>query len=232
MLIPVLSVGRGQEIMLVLANAIRKKILPEIPIYIEGLIDEVTSIHIQYPELLSREVMLAIYNDENPFEAEFFKRVEGREARKDIVEGEPCIIMATSGMLTGGPAVDYLRMLASDPRNSLVFVSYQVEGTLGRKIKDGAREIPLVTEDGRVEILKINLEVYSIEGFSGHSDRRQLLDFLRNIEPKPRRIILNHGEPSNTRAFYTQVLRLRRRLGLPDDIELYMPRILESVRLV
>lgn len=231
-LIPVLSVGRGQEIMLVLANAIKKKILPEIPIFIEGLIDEVTSIHIQYPELLSREVMLSIYNDENPFEADFFKRVEGREARKDIVEGEPCIIMATSGMLTGGPAVDYLRMLASDPRNSLVFVSYQVEGTLGRKIKDGAREIPIVSEDGRVEILKINLEVYSIEGFSGHSDRRQLLDFLRNIEPKPKRIILDHGEPSNTKALYSQIIKHRRRLGLPEDVEVYMPKVLESLRLV
>ncbi len=233
-LIPVLSVGRGQEIMLVIANAIRKKILPEIPVYIEGLIDEVTAIHTQYPELLSREVMTAIYNDQDPFSAEFFKRVDGREARKDIVEGEPCVIMATSGMLTGGPAVDYLKMLAPDPKNSLVFVSYQVEGTLGRKIKDGAREIPMVGENGRIEILKINLEVRSIEGFSGHSDRGQLLDFLRNIEPKPRRIILNHGEPSNTRAFYNKLMnrRTRQRLGLPEDLDVYAPRIIESIRLV
>ncbi len=231
-LIPVFSVGRGQEIMLVLNYAIKNNMLKEIPIYVEGMIDEVTALHTAYPELLSKEVRSQIYRNENPFTADYFKRIEGREARKDIVEGEPCVILATSGMLTGGPAVEYLKLLAHDPKNSLIFVSYQVEGTLGRKIKDGARSIPMITEDGRIEMLKINMGVYSIEGFSGHSDRRQLLKFLANIQPKPRKIILCHGEPSSIMALANTIRKIKTALNLPLDVEVITPLVPESVRLL
>ena len=141
-LIPVLSVGRAQEIMLVLIDAIESGRLPRIPIYLEGMIDEVTAIHTAYPELLSEGLRERIYRGENPFVADCIHIVEDRDARREIVDDpSPSIIMATSGMLTGGPAVDYLKMLAGDPKNALVFVSYQVEGTLGRKIRDGMREM-------------------------------------------------------------------------------------------
>ncbi len=230
-LIPVLSVGRSQEIMLVLRDAMERKLLPEIPVWIEGMIDEVTAIHTAYPELLSRELKERIYRGEDPFSQDYFKVVPERSARKDIVEGDPCVIMATSGMLTGGPAVEYLKLLAPDPKNSLIFVSYQVEGTLGRKIRDGAREIPLTTPDGRVELLKINMEVYSIEGFSGHSDRRQLLSFLSNMRPKPKRIILCHGEAERSLSLANTIMRNRRRLRLPSDVEVIVPSLLDSLAL-
>ena len=231
-LIPVMAVGRGQEIMLVLSDAFRRGLLPEVPVYIEGMIDEVTAIHTHHADLLAREPREAIFRNENPFEAGFFKRVAGRDERLSIVDSdEPCIILATSGMLAGGPSVDYLRLMAEDPRNSLVFVSYQVQGTLGRKIKDGAREIEMVSPEGKVSILKIAMEVYSIEGFSGHSDRRQLLSFLSRIKPKPRRIILGHGEPESIASLAYSIRRLKQRLGLPPTVEVYAPNILDSLRL-
>ena len=231
-LIPALSVGRAQEVMVVIANAMQSGILPEVPVYIEGMINEVTAIHTAYPELLSRELRDKIYSGENPFTYRAFKILEGKTARAELVEAdEPCIIVATSGMLTGGPAVEYFRLMAPDPKNSLVFVSYQVEGTLGRKIRDGLREIHLIVGD-RLEIVRVNMEVHAVEGFSGHSDHRQLLAFLANISPKPKRVILNHGEPSAIEALARSIARKLQGKALPPNVEIYMPRVLDSLALV
>lgn len=231
-LIPVMAVGRGQEIMLVLANAFDKKLLPEIPVYIEGMVTEVTALHTHYPELMSPEVRRAIHSGRNPFMRENFIEVKDRSTRGEIVEKGPAVIMATSGMLNGGPSVEYLKLLAEDPKNSLVFVSYQVQGTLGRKIKDGAREVSFLTREGKVATWKINMEVYSVEGFSGHSDRKELLNFLSNVKPKPRTIILNHGEPSAICSLAKAITKSKHRLGLPAGTSILTPQNLDSIRLV
>ncbi|WP_420824477.1 beta-CASP ribonuclease aCPSF1 [Stygiolobus azoricus] len=229
-LIPVLAVGRGQEIMLVLNEAMKNKKIPEVPIYVTGLVDEITAIHNAYPEMLSREVREAIlYKDENPFTSEFFHRIEG--FREDIAQGEPSIILATSGMLNGGPAVEFFKTMAPDSKNSIIFVSYQAEGTLGRKVRDGVKEIQIIDRDGRVENIRIEMEVNHVEGFSGHSDRRQLLYYLRNLSAKPRNLVLNHGEPNAIESFRRQVEREKEKLGLRGT-KIYTPQILDSLRLV
>ncbi|MEM4970739.1 MAG: beta-CASP ribonuclease aCPSF1 [Sulfolobales archaeon] len=227
-LIPTLSVGRAQEIMLILRTAMMEKKLEEIPVYIEGMIDEVTAIHTAYPELLSRETFALFKGGENPFSYHTFKRVEDRRARADIVEAqESSIIMATSGMLTGGPAVEYFKMMAGDPRNTLIFVNYQVKGTLGRRIKDGEREIQLPEEDGRITTVKVNMEVQSVEGFSGHSDRRQLLRFLENLPTPPKKIILNHGEPNAIASLANEIRRSKD--GRIRFAEIYTPSVLDTL---
>lgn len=236
-LIPVLAVGRGQEIMLVLNDAMKNKLIPEVPIYVTGLVDEVTAIHNAYPEMLSKEVRdMILYKDENPFVSEYFHRIEG--FKEDIVQGEPSIIMATSGMLNGGPAVEFFKTMANDERNAMIFVSYQAEGTLGRKIKDnlknGIKEIQLINPDGKLETIRINMRVESIEGFSGHSDRNQLRRFLQNITPKPSTIILNHGEPTAIQSFYKLINREKelQRLGMLNNVRVLTPKVLDSIRLV
>lgn len=228
-LIPVLAVGRGQEIMLVINDAMKKKLIPEVPVYVTGLFDEVTAIHTAYPEWLGKEVRDSIlFRDENPFTSEYFKRIEGY--REDIAQGEPSIILATSGMLNGGPAVEFFKQFAPDSKNSLIFVSYQAEGTLGRKVRDGAKEIQIIGRDGRIDNIKVNMEVKAIDGFSGHSDRGQLLRFLEDLTPKPRNIVLNHGEMSAIREFKRLVDSRRDRLGLRNTA-VYTPAILDSLRL-
>jgi len=227
-LIPTLSVGRAQEIMLILRTAMMEKKLEEIPVYIEGMIDEVTAIHTAYPELLSRETFALFKGGENPFSYHTFKRVEDRRARADIVEAqESSIIMATSGMLTGGPAVEYFKMMAGDPRNTLIFVNYQVKGTLGRRIKDGEREIQLPEEDGRITTVKVNMEVQSVEGFSGHSDRRQLIRFLENLPTPPKKIVLNHGEPNAITSLASEIKRSKD--GRIRFAEIYTPNVLDTL---
>lgn len=236
-LIPVMAVGRGQEILLVLADAFDKNLIPEVPVYIEGMVSEVTAIHTHYPELMSNELKKRIHSGENPFHRENFVEVAGRSSREEIIEQGPSVIMATSGMLNGGPSVEYFKLLCEDNRNSLVFVSYQVQGTLGRRIRDGAREISFITPEGRLETLKVQLEVHAIDGFSGHSDRLELLNFLFKVKPKPKNIILNHGEPEAIMSLASTIRRYSRnsrfnKSSIPPNIEVITPQVLESIRLV
>ncbi|MBU2496949.1 MAG: beta-CASP ribonuclease aCPSF1, partial [Nanoarchaeota archaeon] len=97
-LLPVLGVGRSQEIMLVLEQAMREKKLPEVPVYIDGMVWDVTAIHTAYPDYLSNTVKSMIFRDQNPFVSKTFKRVGSGQERKQVLEGGPCIILATSGM--------------------------------------------------------------------------------------------------------------------------------------
>ncbi|MEM4246332.1 MAG: beta-CASP ribonuclease aCPSF1, partial [Candidatus Bathyarchaeia archaeon] len=137
-LIPVPAVGRAQEIMLVLDKYMRSQSLSEVPIYMEGMIAEATAIHTAYPEYLAKEIRDQIlHHDINPFQSPYFTIVNHPSEREGIIGGGPAIIMATSGMLEGGPVIDYFRNLAPEPENSIIFVSYQIEGTLGNRIKSG-----------------------------------------------------------------------------------------------
>ncbi|MEM2092608.1 MAG: MBL fold metallo-hydrolase RNA specificity domain-containing protein, partial [Candidatus Bathyarchaeia archaeon] len=224
-IIPVPAVGRAQEIMLVIDEYMRRGELKEAPVFIEGMISESTAIHMAYPEYLSREVRNKIINEGvNPFESEYFTVVEHPSARAEIIEGEPCIILATAGMLEGGPVIDYFQNLADDERNSLIFVSYQIEGTLGRRIQKGAQEVSMVDQDGRIRVIKVGLKVHTVEGFSGHSDRRQIINYLRRISPKPENIIVCHGERGKCLALADF---LRRKY----KVNAIAPDILETIKL-
>ncbi|MEM1989560.1 MAG: beta-CASP ribonuclease aCPSF1, partial [Candidatus Bathyarchaeia archaeon] len=224
-MIPVPAVGRAQEIMLVIDDYMRRGELKEAPVFIEGMISESTAIHMAYPEYLSKEVRNKIINEGiNPFESEYFTIVEHPSARSEIIEGEPCIILATSGMLEGGPIIDYFQNLAEDERNALVFVSYQIEGTLGRRIQRGAREVSIVDQDGKIRVIKVGLKVHTVEGFSGHSDRRQIINYLRKIAPKPENIIICHGERS-------KCLALADFLHRRYKVNAIAPDILETIKL-
>jgi KH/beta-lactamase-domain protein len=230
-LIPVLAVGRAQEVLLALLDLMKKQAIPQLPIFIEGMIDEVSAVHMTFPEYLSATIRGMIYNDENPFTSENIHVIRG-EAREDVIEKKPAIILATSGMLTGGPVLDYLRMLADDENSSLVFVSYQVEGTLGRKILGGLRKITFSDPSGKAITKDLKMQVYRVEGFSGHSDRRQLEAFIRRMEPTPKTVILNHGETSKIDEFmrYLGSEWFKKKSGL--SFEVRAPQNAESIRLV
>nr|MDO8098042.1 beta-CASP ribonuclease aCPSF1 [Candidatus Njordarchaeota archaeon] len=224
-LLPVLAVGRAQELIIVLEELVRRRIIDEVPIYIDGMTSEATAIHTTHPELLARDLREKIFHQGlNPFLADYFVKVESTEARTDIAGGEPCIIIAASGMLTGGPSVEYFRLMANDEKNCMIFVSYQVEGTLGRRVQKGWHEIPMQLRDGRTEVVNVKMRVDTVEGFSGHSDRKQLLGYVRQVAPRPERIILCHGESSKSSSLATAIHGQSR-------IETRMPQNLESIRM-
>jgi len=223
-LIPVLGVGRAQEVLMILDDQIRRGNLKSIPTFIDGMVWDVTAIHTAYPEYLNSMVRRMIFHrDQNPFLAEYFKRVGSQKERMQVInEMGPCVILATSGMLVGGPSVEYLKNLADNPRNTLLFVCYQGEGSLGRRIQRGEREIAFAAGP-KQEILQIRCDVETIDGFSGHSDRKQLMNFVYKCCPRPKKIITNHGENS-------RCLDLASSLHKVYKVETTAPRNLEAVR--
>ncbi len=211
-LIPVLAVGRAQEIMVILESLMRHDKIPEVPIFTEGMISEATAITTAYPEFLSRSLRERIFHaGNNPFLAEFFHHVRSKEEREQIVNGEPSIIMATSGMLSGGPSVYYFYEMAEEEKNSIIFVSYQGKGTLGRKIVEGAREIPVQVEHEKTRALNIKMRVEQINGFTGHSDRRELIEFAKHLSPRPKKYIIVHGEQSKCQNLAVAIHRATKR---------------------
>ncbi|HJJ63812.1 MAG TPA: beta-CASP ribonuclease aCPSF1, partial [Methanocorpusculum sp.] len=173
-LIPAFAVGRSQELMLALEEGIRNKKLPACKIYLDGMIKEATAMHTAYPEYLNNDLRNQIFRDNyNPFLAECFEQVDSYEKRQEVIfSKEPCVIISTSGMLNGGPVLDYLSNLAESEKNTLIFVGYQADGTYGRRIQKGWREVPM----GKKGSIIINMEVQTVEGFSGHADRKQLMN--------------------------------------------------------
>jgi len=223
-LIPAFAVGRSQEVMIVLEEAIRTGVLGDVSVYLDGMIWEATAIHTTHPEYLNSELRAQIFHKGlNPFLSDNFIRVKSAK-RRDIINGGPCVILATSGMLNGGPVMEYLKAFAPDERNTLVFVGYQAEGTLGRRIQKGWKELPFSIE-GKTETVKVNMNVETVDGFSGHSDRRQLMNFVRRMNPCPERIFLSHGEES-------KCLDLASSLYKKYKIETRVPMNLETIRLV
>jgi len=220
-LIPVLAVGRAQELLIVLEEYITKGFIDKVPIFIDGLISEATAIHTANPDFLSSDLREKIlHQGKNPFLSDFFETVSAQEERLNIITGGPCIIMATSGMLIGGPSVQYLRGLAEDSKSSLIFVSYQVSGTLGSRIQKGFKEFQYVDAKGRTQLVRLNVKVFTLEGFSGHSSRSQISQFLRRIQPRPKLVIVNHGEESKVISMSTMIhKKLRKSTKSPKNLE-------------
>jgi uncharacterized protein len=218
-LLPELGTGHAQETMLRVEEAIRLGKLPRIPVYIDGMIWDINAIHTAYPDFLSSSVRSQIFQDNNPFISDIFKRVGSSAERKQVIEGGACIIIATSGMLAGGASVEYFKNLAENEKNLLIFGCYQGAGSLGRKIQEGNKE---ATVDNYH--FKVNMQVETLFGLSGHSGRNELIQFVSRMNPKPKKVILNHGEQSKCLDLASSLHRTQR-------IETTVPKNLETIRL-
>ncbi len=226
-LIPTFAVGRSQEVMIALEEAIReKKLEKEITVYLDGMIHEATAIHTAYPEYLNSHLRdLIFHHGINPFISENFVKVDSVSKREEVInDPSPAVILATSGMLNGGPVMEYFRHLAESEKNTIVFVGYQAEGTLGRRVQKGWKEVPF-SVDGRREVVKVNMRVETVDGFSGHSDRRQLMSYVKALSSKPERILTVHGEESKCVDLASSIYKTYR-------IETRAPYNLETVRLI
>ncbi len=224
-LMPTLGYGRSQEIMIIIERAMRNGLIPKVPVYIQGMVWDITAIHTTYPDFFNAKVKGSIFHkDHNPFLSDIFQQITSREDQKKVIEsGEPCIIMATSGMLVGGASVEYFKHLAENPNNTIILTSYQGEGSLGRRIENGAKEIDFGSAE-KPEIIPVKMETHSIHGLTGHSSRTQLMNYIGRLDPKPKKVIIVHGESS-------KCLDLASSLHKAYRIETSAPKNLESVRI-
>ncbi len=224
-LIPVFAVGRSQEVMLVIEEAMRKGEVPEAPVYLDGMIWEATAIHTAYPEFLNNKLKKKIFqDDENPFMSPIFKQIDSVEMRKEICDSsEPAVVLATAGMMNGGPVLEYFKSWGDDPESGIVFVGYQASGTIGDRIQKGYDHVTL-TENGNPIDIRVKLRVHTCEGFSGHSDRIQLLHYISGMRPSPERVIVSHGEEGKCTNLASTIYK---KYGM----ETRTPKNLETVRL-
>ncbi len=220
-LIPVPAVGRAQEIMLIIDKEMREGHLIECPIYIEGMISEASAIHMSYAHYLGYEVRKSVSQGINPFQSEYFTVINGHGKREEVFEDEnAAIIMATSGMLEGGPSVEYFKEIAPSLNNKILFVSYQINGTLGRRVLDGTmNEVSMLDKNGKLKVVPVRCHTQKMDGFSGHSDFNQIMSFVAKIRPK--RVLVNHGERSKSENVASAIYsRLKIRSGVPDNREI------------
>lgn len=226
-LIPVFAIGRAQEIMLVIEEYAKHNDW-DIPVYIDGMTREASAIHTAYPEFMRRNVRKRILHNNSPFDSDIFIEVD-KTKRDSLADEKSSVFLSPSGMMNGGPSVEYFKNMCENPNNKIIFVGYQGEGSLGKKIQTmgmrpgGNHTLPL-NIDGRTQAVEVKMCIETIEGFSGHSDRNQLIAFYKKLMPKPERVITVHGDEKSCNA-------LAKTINYSSKSEVNVPRNLDTIRL-
>ncbi|MEO5989536.1 MAG: MBL fold metallo-hydrolase RNA specificity domain-containing protein, partial [Candidatus Eisenbacteria bacterium] len=190
--VPSFAVGRTQELVAVLHNVIERGLIPELPIFVDSpMARETTAVYKRHPECFDAETRVLISQGEGaPFG---FKRLRyvgtASESRALNDFKAPCIIISASGMAEGGRVVHHLRHALGNPVNTVLFVGFQGEGTLGRKLRDGQKVVNVMGEP-----VQVRAEIAGLDGFSAHADQAELLSWVVRLKPLPRIIHLVHGE--------------------------------------
>jgi len=222
-LVPVFGVGRGQEIMMVLENFYKKGLLEKNKVYVDGMVREASAIHTAYPEYLRKSLERRILTNDSPFDSPIFHEAK-RENRDKIIAEPGSIILSTSGMMNGGPVIDYFHKMAANPSNTLLFVGYLAQGTLGRQLQQGMKTMPVTDDRGKTKKLDVKMKIETIDGFSGHADYNQLMNYVGSLKPKPKKVIVNHGDPQRSIEFSKSIAK---RFAITST----SIRVLDSVRL-
>lgn len=220
-LIPTFAVGRGQNIMMIIESYMRSGALPKVPIYTDGMVNRANRIYRHNVIYAKEEIKMRILmSDEDPFKSPFYK-VPRTKDRSDVLS-EPCIILSTSGMLTGGPVLTYLQKLIEDPKNKLIIVGYQVEGSLGRKLLDGEKVVELGHGEDKKEF-KVKMKVETVP-FSGHSDHDELVKFAKYTKGL-KKVFLMHGEPKKIDELAQDIQKQKK------NVEIIIPKNSESFKI-
>jgi uncharacterized protein len=214
-LLPVGSIGLAQELILTIDTCMKVGKIGKTKTLIEKIILETTSIHETYPDYLSRELGHRIIDSEHSPFGEEFEVVESAH-----LDDEPVIILSPPSTLIGGPSIWYLRQIAEDSRNKLIFTSYQPADTPGRCVEDGGKEITVGGES-----ILINCKVHKLEGFNNHSDYNQLVAYVGRLASRLRRILVNHGERVNVQNLASSLNRI---FKIPTQ----HPLVQEAIKLI
>jgi hypothetical protein len=198
-IIPSLAVGRAQEILLTLDDYVTSGVIPKVPIYVDGMIGKVIRIYKRNARYCKDSIQQRVKtNNNDPFTSKNFSIVGSRQERSRILKSDgACIVVTTSGMLKGGPVIQYMDKWAGDSNNKVILMSYQAEDTPGRQLLNGAREIEFGDEKLKI---KINLKVEYFH-LSGHADRPQLLSLIGRVHGL-KTVFVEHGEETKSKELY------------------------------
>ena len=207
-IVPAFAVGRTQQLVLLLHQLINAKKIPSFPIFVDSpLAVNVTEVFRKHPELFDREAEAFVVDHEDPFgfnRLTYIRDVEQSKALNDL-HGSFMVISA-SGMCEAGRVLHHLKNNIGDQRNTVLITGYQAENTLGRKIEEGQKEVPIFGE-----LMPLRAEVQNLDALSGHADREEMLTWLKPIAAGLKKIFLVHGEPDQQTAFAAAI---RERYGI------------------
>ena len=196
--IPSFAVGRTQELIFELNRIYedptdpRQEQLSKIKVYVDSpMAAAATEVFKNNAQVFDDETKDYISKGENPLEFPNLKFTQSTEESQWLnIDKEPKVIISASGMCEAGRIRHHLKHNLWDARNSIIFVGYQAEGTLGRCIIDGEKEVTLFGEN-----IQVNAQIHNLEGFSGHADMNGLLGWLKGFQKLPKQLFLVHGEP-------------------------------------
>ena len=197
LLIPAFAVGRAQEILFDLRRLEQSARIPSLPVYLDSpLAIQATVIYAAHAEAHNQKVTQAESGGGRPFAPHRFYLSRSVEDSRRLTDTEgPGIILAGSGMATGGRVLHHLRRWLPDPRTTVLFVGYQAAGTRGRLLKDGAQEIRMLGTD-----VPVRAQIQVSDGYSAHADRAQILRWLRGFRRAPSMTWVVHGEAAAAAA--------------------------------
>lgn len=208
LLVPAFAVGRTQELVATLHGLCSRGLIPDLPIYVDSpLASRATQVFRAHPECFDAETHRAFEeNGGEPFGFRRLRYVASPDESRALNEAKgPMIVIAASGMCEGGRILHHLIHGLGDAKNTVLFVGYQGDGTLGRRLKDGAETVNVLGEP-----VRRRAEIASLEGFSAHADQRELVEWAAALAPAPRQIFLVHGDPAPAE---TLAKILRERIG-------------------
>jgi len=214
--IPAFAVGRTQEVLMILRELEDAGSIPAVPVYVDSpMATDVTALYRRYPDELDADILRRGEGALSPRQLQFTRTVEESKAL-NAREG-PMIVLAGSGMATGGRVLHHLQHRLSDARNAVLLVGYQGEGTRGRQLLEGERHLRIFRQD-----IPVRAEVVNVDAFSAHADQDELLAWLGGLARPPRRVFLVHGEDP---ARETLAARIRADLGWDVAVPSYGERI-------
>jgi metallo-beta-lactamase family protein len=210
-LVPVFAIGRTQLLLYLLGGAFKKKTLPPFPIYVDSpMAIAATTIYQRNNELFDLEALKMVQSGDLRQSLTTVRPCAkpGESRALNSVKG-PCLIMAGSGMCTGGRIMHHLRHNLPIPETAVLIVGFQSHGTLGRKLVDGAKSLTMFGEE-----VPVRASVHTMGGFSAHADQDGLLDWYGVMAPSRPRTIVTHGEDRARKAFSEH---LQKRFGVKAE---------------
>ena len=202
MIVPSFAVGRTQQLVLVLHELINANSIPPFPIFVDSpLAVNVTEVFRKHPELFNEEAAKFLTNHQDPFgfnRLTYVRDVNQSKALNDL--RGPFMIISASGMCEGGRILHHLKNNIGDPRNTILITGYQAENTLGRKIKERRKQVPIFGEP-----MPLRADVQELDALSGHADREEMLSWMKPIAPGLKKVFLVHGEPDQQDAFQAAI---------------------------
>ncbi len=200
-LMPSFAIERTQEILYELNLFIENRLMEGLPVYLDSpMAKKATEVFRQYPSFYDEDARRLLDKGDDPFTFPGLHEIETAEESKRLIEKRGVVIIAGSGMCTGGRILHHIRNNIASPKTHIVFAGYQVEGTLGRQIVDGATKIRVFGEE-----FEVNAKVDTLGGFSAHGDQRDLRYWLRSFGHSPRTIFVTHGEEEISYKFASNI---------------------------